>query len=64
MIQHCRDVIASGFYKGKKYSWGDEIIDSTANESKGCGNMTTWKQVGFSHHITLVAAQLAILHGP
>ncbi|NOY73685.1 MAG: hypothetical protein GXP14_15190 [Gammaproteobacteria bacterium] len=63
MIRHCKDVIASGFYKGAEYSWGDETIYNTANESKGCGNMTTWKQVGFSHHITFVTEQLSILHG-
>jgi len=60
MIQHCQDIIGSGFYKEKQYSWGDERIESTANESEGCGNMTTWKQVGFSHHITFVAEQLSI----
>lgn len=63
MIQHCKDVIASSFYKGVEYSWGDETIDNTANKLKGCGNMTTWKQVGFSHHITLVVEQLSILSG-
>jgi len=63
MIQHCKDVIASGFYKNDKYSWGDKRIKDTANNIEGCGSMTTWKQVGFSHHITLVVEQLSTLHG-
>ncbi len=62
MVQHCKDVIASDFYKGKEYSWGDEVIDNTANELDCSKSRTIWKQVGFSHHITLVAEQFSILH--
>lgn len=63
MIQHCKDVLASGLYKGNKYSWGDEVIDRTVKGLECSKSRTTWKQVGFSHHITLVAEQLSILHG-
>jgi hypothetical protein len=63
MVQLCKDVIASGFYKGTHYSWGDEVIDDTAKMLKGSGNMTTWKQVGFSHHITFVTEQLSNHYG-
>jgi len=63
MIQHCKDVIASGHYKEKDYSWGDEVIYNTAKDLECSKSRTIWKQVGFSHHITFVAEHLSIFHG-
>jgi len=64
MIKHCKTIIAAEYYKGEKYSWGDNEINKMANELRvNCGNLGTWKKVGFNHHITLVAEQLSIFHG-
>ncbi len=48
-------------YKGGEFSWGDDYIKKCAIEERGPGNLTTWRNVGTNHHITLVAAQLANL---
>lgn len=59
MIAHCKAIIESGHYKGKDYSAGDKRIYDTFYEIEGTGNQGTWKEVGVSHHITLVANQLS-----
>ena len=46
-------------YYGSTYSWGDNYIDECANCRVGKGNLTTWRQVGTNHHITLVGSQIA-----
>ncbi|WP_319407474.1 beta family protein [uncultured Desulfosarcina sp.] len=46
------------FY-GAKFSWGDKFIDKCADNKSGTGNLTTWRQVGTNHHITLVVGQIA-----
>jgi len=46
-------------YYGDTYSWGDKYISDCADCSVGNGNLTTWRQVGTNHHITLVCNQIA-----
>lgn len=46
-------------YYGETYSWGDKYISDCADCSVGNGNLTTWRQVGTNHHITLVCNQIA-----
>ena len=64
MIGHCKTIIESGHYCGKDYSAGDMRIFDTFHEVEGTGNQGTWKEVGVSHHITLVVDQLSKLHAP
>ena len=48
-------------YYGADYSWGDNYISQCADCLIGPGNLTIWRQVGTSHHLTLVSEQLANL---
>ena len=64
MIDHCKTIINSGKYSGKDFSFGDDRIYSTGNLNDGCGNLSTWKQVGVNHHLEKVADQLSSFHGP
>jgi len=64
MVAHCKTIIESGHYAGKDYSAGDKRIYDTFNDIEGTGNQGTWKEVGVSHHITLVVDQLSKFHAP
>ena len=46
-------------YYGPNYSWGDRYIKECGERSAKHGNLTTWRQVGTNHHITLVCSQIA-----
>jgi hypothetical protein len=46
-------------YKGPEFSWGDNYIADCAKRNVGCGNLTTWRRVGTSHHIAFVNRQVA-----
>jgi hypothetical protein len=56
-------IYKSGFYIEKSFSIGDLKIHECAHNLCSNGNMTTWKEVGTSHHISFVVHQLASLHG-
>lgn len=62
MIDQCKRIIASGYYSGAQYSHGDQRIMETATEKANTGNLSTWKQVGVNHHITMVVTQLSMFH--
>ncbi len=62
MTKHCESIINSGNYSGSGFSYGDQLISDTFNGSKGCGNLSTWKQVAVSHHLEKVVEQLANYH--
>lgn len=64
MISHCKTIMDSGEYLGKDYSAGDKRIHDTFNKIEGTGNQGTWKEVGVSHHITLVVNQLSKFREP
>ncbi len=46
-------------YYGPTFSWGDNYINECPDYTVGKGNLTTWRQVGTNHHITLVGSQIA-----
>ncbi len=46
-------------YSGPQFSWGDKYISDCARGHVSCGNLTTWRQVGTSHHIAYVTQQIA-----
>jgi hypothetical protein len=62
MVDHCNAIVTSGKYAGPKFSFGDKRIEDTSIEAEGCGNLSTWKQVGVNHHIETVESPLANLH--
>lgn len=64
MFLHCQTIIDSGHYCGQGYSAGDKRIYDTCHKIEGTGNQGTWKEVGVSHHITLVVDQLSKFHAP
>ena len=62
MIDQCATIVHSTHYCGKDYSHGDNRIFETYKKIDGTGGLGTWKEVGISHHITLVVNQLAKYH--
>ena len=52
-------VLASGYYCGSNFSWGDNYIEKCANERAKTGNLSTWRQVGTNHHIVKVTQDVA-----
>ena len=58
----CKTLVDSRYFKGEKYSWGDEYIYiHSNNNASSYGNLTTWVKVGINHHITFVIDQLSNL---
>ncbi|MCM3316146.1 beta family protein [Rummeliibacillus stabekisii] len=58
----CRAIVSHPSYLGESYSWGDKEIHLKAiNDSNKPGNLTTWRNIGTNHHITLTVNQLANL---
>jgi hypothetical protein len=55
----CRALVQSKAYTGRAFSWGDTYIHDCARNETGTGNLTTWRKVGTSHHLTFVVKQLA-----
>ncbi len=53
-----KKVIASKYYCGATYSWGDDYIQQCANGGK-TGNLPMWRQVGTNHHIVKVIQDIA-----
>lgn len=48
-------------YYGPDYSYGDKYIFDCARRTDRPGNLTTWREVGTSHHITVVVDQISNL---
>jgi hypothetical protein len=46
-------------YKGASHCWGDEFISLCAGRTKKPGSLTTWRNVGTNHHLTLVVEQIS-----
>lgn len=58
----CRDLIGSGKFSGKSFSWGDSRIkEFTEDGNTRTGNATTWREIGNNHHFKLVLQQLSNL---
>lgn len=60
----CNDLIDTQEYYGSHFSVGDKYIDECAKNTNGPGTPEIWRRVGFNHHMTVVAKQLANLDGP
>jgi Beta protein len=54
----CQQLVARDEYAGRRYSWGDEVIDDCAKGVIPPGSQSLWRGVGTSHHIRLVTEQL------
>lgn len=52
-------LVNSGEYSGPEFSWGDWFIGECAGRRSSSGNLTTWRAVGTSHHISFVLRQVA-----
>lgn len=59
----CRDLVQRTEYSGRQFSWGDEYIDECAARRVSKGSLTTWRNVGTSHHLAFVVRQLATVVG-
>ncbi len=55
----CKTLVQRPEYSGADFSWGDGYIWNCAHREDGPGNLTTWRKVGTSHHLTFVATALA-----
>jgi Beta protein len=58
-----RSVKVHPVFSGERFSWGDDYIARCAQRQAGCGNLTTWRKVGTSHHIAFVSQQLEAFGG-
>jgi hypothetical protein len=54
-----KSLLRSSAYSGPQFSWGDRYISDCAKGKASCGNLTTWRRVGTSHHIAYVTQQVA-----
>lgn len=59
MHDHCTAIVASGSFKGAKFSSGDLYIERCASRLERPSNQTKWKYVAINHHITHVLDDLA-----
>ena len=63
MRQHCRDILASSYFRGAAFSAGDKFIKDCAGGAGSTSTLTMWKSVGMNHHMTQVVEDLANYHG-
>ena len=59
----CKKLVKRPEYPGPKFSWGDEYIYQCSQDQDGPGNAQTWRQVGTTHHLTMVVDQIANFPG-
>jgi hypothetical protein len=59
-----QNVLASRYYYGPTFSWGDGYIETCANKNAKTGNPTKWIQVGANHHIVKVVRDIASFYAP
>lgn len=63
MYEHCSVITRDprfGF-RGASFSSGDDYLEKCADGAEKPSNLTRWKEVGVSHHITMVVHDLANL---
>ncbi|MBI4558615.1 MAG: beta family protein [Candidatus Hydrogenedentes bacterium] len=56
---HCQVVLESGHFLGARFSSGDRYIEDCAAGRGKTGNLSTWRQVGTSHHLEKVTHDIA-----
>ena len=54
----CRMAASSPRFEGRDFSWADEHIESCAGMAIPENEHSTWKAVGFNHHMTHVVQQI------
>ena len=64
MHDHCKYILASGKFRGAKFSEGDAFIEKCANKAVKPSNQPFWKQVAISHHIMQVLEDISNLGAP
>lgn len=61
-------IVASGYFKGASFSWGDDVINSKStaipSAGSGAGRATEWLAYGLNHHLELVVDRLSTLAVP
>jgi hypothetical protein len=53
-----QNILASHYYGGSTFSWGDDFIQRCANGGN-TSNLSMWRQVGTNHHIVKVTRDIA-----
>lgn len=64
MRKHCKDILASGDYRGETFSAGDKYIKDCAAGTATTSNLSGWKWIGMNHHMTQIVEDLSKHHGP
>ena len=54
----CARLTTSRHFAGGDYSWGDEVIESCAEQEVDPGAQNMWRAVGTAHHLRVVTEQL------
>ncbi len=57
-IDKAIQLIATDYYSGREFSWGDEKIYIIATENNRSGNPKTWVEISQNHHITILSSLL------
>lgn len=60
----CQRLVASPYYAGPAYSWGDRMIDDKARNIGNAGGAKEWRSYATSHHLQTVIDRLATLGVP
>ncbi len=58
-IDVCKDIMNDQNFSGRVHCSGDAEIYRIARRTSSSGNATTWKRIGFTHHLAYVAGQIA-----
>ncbi|CAO3424283.1 beta family protein [Azospirillum doebereinerae] len=59
----CKNILTSGMFEGREFSWADEFIYRTAKMAGGPGNSTYWRAVNTAHHITKIVTDIGDMKG-
>jgi hypothetical protein len=54
-----RNLSTSKYYSGSTFSFGDEYIQLCADKKVKTGSLTTWREIGTNHHITMLTKDIA-----
>lgn len=63
-VKLAKDVVGAPYYKGARFSPGDQEINDVATRASGPGNPMTHLRAATSHHLHLVLSRLATLGAP
>lgn len=57
----CKKLVVSPHFFSADFSYGDDYIQKCAEKKEGCGTLSTWRQVGTTHHIEKATQDIANL---